>query len=77
VAALENTHGGEKTDARAEAGTADLELAGQLALRRQPVAGMDLAAADEGAYVLDDLHGELAMTSRLVVQLFDLFFHAE
>jgi len=76
VAALENTHGGEKADAGAEAGAADLELAGQLTLRGETVAGMNLTAADERANVLDDLHGELAMASGLVVWLFDLFFHA-
>jgi hypothetical protein len=37
---------------------------------------MHLSAADEGANVLDDLHGELAMASALVVGLFNLFFHA-
>src|SRR5882757_11453055 len=52
VAALENTHGGEKTDAGAKAGAADLELAGQLTLRGQTVAGMNLTAADQRTNVL-------------------------
>jgi hypothetical protein len=38
---------------------------------------MNLAAADEGANVLDDLHGELTVASDLVLQLFRLFFHAQ
>ena len=61
VAALEDAHGGEEADAGAEAGAADLELAGEFALGREAVAGADLAAGDEGADVLDDLHGELAV----------------
>ena len=77
VAAFEDAHGGEEADAGAEAGAADLELAGELALGWKAVAGVDLAAADEGANVLDDLHGELAVPGDLVVWLFDLFFHAE
>jgi hypothetical protein len=67
VAAFEDTHGGEEADAGAETGAADLELAGQLTLRGETVAGMNLTAADEGANVFDDLHGELAMASGLVV----------
>ena len=67
VAALENTHCGEKTNASTKAGTADFELAGQLTLRGEPVAEMNLTAADERANVLDDLHGELAMAGGLVV----------
>ena len=77
MAALEDAHGGEEADAGAEAGAADLELAGEFALRRKAVAGVNLTAADEGANVLDDLHGELAVAGGLVVQLFNLFFHAE
>jgi hypothetical protein len=76
VAAFENTHCGEKTNAGAEAGTADLELAGEFAFGGEAVAGVDFAAADEGANVLDDLHGELAVASDLVLWLFNLFFHA-
>jgi hypothetical protein len=57
MAALENAHCGEKTYARAKAGAADLELAGQFTLRGEAVAGMNLTAADERANVLDDLHG--------------------
>ena len=67
MAAFENTHCREKTNAGAKAGSADLELAGQLTLGRQAVAGVDLAAADKRANVLDDLHGQLAMASGLVV----------
>jgi hypothetical protein len=67
VAALENTHCREKTDTGAKTGTADLELTSQFTLGRQAVARMNLAAADERANVLDDLHGELAMASGLVV----------
>jgi len=77
MAALENTHCREKTNARTKTGAADLELARQFTLRRKAVARMHLAAADERANVLNDLHGELAMTRGLVVYLFDFFFHAE
>jgi hypothetical protein len=77
VAALEDAHGGEEADAGAEAGTADLELASEFAFGRETVAGMDLAAADEGANMLDDLHGERAVASDLVLWVFKLFFHAE
>ena len=77
MAALENAHCGEKTYARAKAGTADLELAGQFTLRGEAVAGMNLTAADERANVFDDLHGELTVAGDLVVKLFNLFFHAE
>jgi len=82
VAALEDAHGGEEADAGAKAGAADLELAGEVAFGRETVAGLDLALGDEGADVLDDLEGELAVASRLVMILFDvfglfgLFFHA-
>ena len=74
VAALEDAHGGEEADAGAEAGAADLELAGELALGREAVAGVDFAGADEGANVLDDLHGELAVAGGC--RHFDFFFHA-
>jgi hypothetical protein len=77
MSALEDSHGREETDPGAETGAADLEFAGELALWRKAVAGMDLTAADEGANVFDDLHGELAVTSNLVLWLFNLFFHAE
>ncbi len=77
VAALEDAHGGEETDAGAKTGAADLELAGEFALGRKAVARVDLPAADEGADVLDDLHGELAVAGDLVVWVFDLFFHAQ
>ena len=68
VTALEDAHGGEEADAGAEAGAADLELAGEFALGREAVAGVDLAAGDEGADVLDDLHGELAVAGYVVVR---------
>jgi hypothetical protein len=74
---LENSHRRQESDARAKARTADFELTGKLALWRKTVAGMDLTAANEGPNVFDDLHGELAVASDLVVKLFDLFFHAE
>jgi len=61
VAALEDAHGGEEADSGAEAGTADLELAGELALGGKTVSGFDLAGGDEGTDVFDDLHGELAV----------------
>lgn len=77
MATLEDSHRGEEANAGAEAGAADLELAGELALGRKTVARADLTAADEGANMLDDLHGELAVTGDLVVWLFNLFFHAE
>jgi hypothetical protein len=77
VTALEDTHGGEETDAGAQAGPADLKLAGEFALWWETVAGVDFAAADQRANVLDDLHGERAVASDLVLWLFKLFFHAE
>ena len=80
VTALEDAHGGEEADAGAEAGTADLELAGEITLGRETVARLDLTFGDEGTDVFDDLHGELAVASDLVVNLFDLFglfFHAQ
>jgi hypothetical protein len=64
---FENAHCGQESNAGAKAGAADLELAGQFTLRRQAVAGMNLAAADEEANMLDDLHGELAVASGFVV----------
>jgi hypothetical protein len=67
VAAFEDAHRGEEADAGAEAGAADLELAGEFAFGGETVAGVDLAAADKRANVLDDLHGELAMACGLVV----------
>ena len=63
VAALEHAHGGEEADAGAQAGAADLQLAGEFALGRQAVAGVELSAGDEGANVVDDLHGELAVAA--------------
>jgi hypothetical protein len=82
VAAFEDSHGGEEADAGAKAGTADLELAGELALGWETVAGVDFSAADERANVVDDLHGELTVAGdlvKLLLDLFfcDLFFHAE
>jgi hypothetical protein len=38
---------------------------------------MDFAAADEGANMLDNLHGERAVAGDLVLWVFKLFFHAE
>jgi short subunit dehydrogenase-like uncharacterized protein len=76
VAAFEDAHGREEANACAKAGAADLELTGEFALRRQPIAGVDLTAADEGANMLNDLHGELAVARDLVVKLFDVFFHS-
>jgi len=81
VAAFKDSHGGEKADAGAETGAADLELAGELALGRETVAGFDFTGGDESAYVLDDLHGELAVAGDFVVHLFagifvDFFFQA-
>jgi ABC-type sugar transport system permease subunit len=73
VAALEDAHGGEEADAGAEAGAADLKLAGEITFGRESIAGLDLAIADEGSDVFDDLHGELAVASCLVVNLFCLF----
>ena len=61
VAAFEYAHGGKKTDSRTEAGTADLELASQLALGRKAVPGFNLSGGDKGTNVLDDLHRELAV----------------
>jgi hypothetical protein len=77
MAALEDAHGGEEADSGAEAGAADFELAGEFALRRKTVAWFDLTGGDEGADVLDDLHGELAVRGYVVVQFVgSLFFHA-
>src|SRR5206468_12930538 len=72
VAAFEHTHGGEEADSGAEAGAADLELAGEFALGREAVAWFHITGGDERAYVLDDLHGELAVRGGVVC---DLFFH--
>jgi len=77
MTALEDAHCREETDAGTEAGAADLELTGKFTLGRKAVARMDLTAADEGANVLDDLHGELTVAGHLVVKLFNLFFHSE
>ena len=77
MTALEDTHGREESDARSEAGAADFELASELAFGRKAIAWMNLPAADERANVLDDLHGERAVASDLVLRLFKLFFHAE
>jgi hypothetical protein len=74
VTALEHAHGGEEADSGAEAGTADLELAGQLTLGGETVARFDLSGGDEGANVFDDLHGELAVRGCVGG---DLFFHCE
>jgi hypothetical protein len=76
MAALEHAHGREKTDARAQTGAADLQFAGELALGRKTVARMHLPTADEGANVLNNLHGERAVARDLVLWLFNLFFHA-
>jgi hypothetical protein len=82
VAALENSHGGEEADSGAKARAADLKLAGEFALRGEAVAWSDLTGGDQGADVLDDLHGELTVRScavrGLVLDLSGgLFFHAE
>ena len=61
VAALEHAHGGEEADAGAQRGAADLELAGEFALGWETIAGMEGPAGDEGAHVVDDLHGELTV----------------
>ena len=81
MTAFEDAHGGEEADTGAKAGAADLELAGEFALGGESVAGFDFAGGDEGAYVLDDLHGELAVAGDFVVHLFtgifvDFFFQA-
>ena len=70
MAAFEYAHCGEEADAGTEAGAADLELSGEFAFggRRSP--GWTSPLADEGANVLDDLHGELAVAGDLVVLLF-------
>ena len=47
-------------------GAADLELAGELAFGREAVAGVELAGGDQGAHMVDDLHGELAVAAGLV-----------
>jgi len=77
VAALEDSHGGEEADAGAQAGAADLEFAGELTLGWKAVAWFDLTGGNEGADVLYDLHGELAVRGYVVVQFVGgLFFHA-
>jgi len=76
VTALEDTHGGKESDAGAEAGAADLELTGEIAFGGEAVAGPNLARADESANVLNDVHGELAVSRDLVELLFCLFFHS-
>src|SRR5258707_5630056 len=47
--AFENAHCGQEANASAEAGPADLELAGQLTVSTEPVAGVELSAADQSA----------------------------
>jgi hypothetical protein len=74
VAALQYSHGGEEADARTKAGSADLEFACQLAFGRETVSRFDLSRGDEGANVLDDLHGELAVRGCVGDEL---FFHCE
>ena len=70
VAALEHAHGGEEADAGAQGGAADLELAGEFALGRQAVAGVQRSAGDEAAHVVDDLQGELAVAAWIFACLF-------
>ncbi len=69
MTALEHAHGGEKADAGAERGAADLELDGQLALGWKAVARAQRSAGDERAHVVDDLHGELAVAVRVLACL--------
>ena len=59
VANLHDAHGGEIADAGAEAGAADLEVAGELALGREFVAGLERATFNQGANVVDHLHGSV------------------
>ncbi len=51
-----------------------LEFASQLSFGRETVSGFDFSRGDEGANVLDDLHGELAVRGCVGD---DLFFHCE
>jgi hypothetical protein len=74
VPAFENAHGGQKADSGAEAGSTDLEFSGQLALGGKTISGMHLAFGNEGADMLDDLHGQLAVAGNFF--FCDLFFHA-
>jgi len=77
VTAFEDPHGGKKSNAGTQAGSADLELAGEVTLWRKAIPRANLSRTDKRANVFDDLHGELAVAGYLVDLLFDLFFHSE
>ena len=57
VADLHHTHGSEIADAGAQAGAADLERPGELALRRNFVARLQGPVLDEGTDVVNHPHG--------------------
>jgi hypothetical protein len=61
--ALEHAHGGEEADAGAQGRAADLELAGEFALGRKAIAGVQRPAGDECAYVVYDLESELTVAA--------------
>ena len=61
VAHLHHSHGHELTDAGAQAGAADFERARKLALRGNFVSGLQVAALDERADVVDHLHGPVGI----------------
>ena len=63
MTAFEHAHGGEEADAGTERGSADVEAAGEFTLRREAISGFKDAGGDEGANVVDDLHGELTVSA--------------
>ena len=56
MADLHHAHGREVSDAGAQAGAADFERAGELALRRNFVAGLQRSILDEGTDVVNHMH---------------------
>jgi hypothetical protein len=58
---LHHAHGRQVSDASAEAGTADIERARQLALRRDLVARLQGSVLDQRSNVVDHLHRSMAV----------------
>jgi hypothetical protein len=59
VTDLDDSHGREVVDAGAEAGAADFEGAGEVALGGNFFAGPEGSVLEQGADVVDHLHGEV------------------
>ena len=64
MADIHDAHGGEVADAGAEAGAADAQLAGELALRGNAVSGLQFAGFDQAADVVDHPHGHVGVGFR-------------